>query len=82
MTYFHKSIRGRHIKPVEKQDYKMADATAADETATETITLRVKDQAGDEMFFKVKKNTKMQVTNWCSLNILDCADHNIQVKFS
>jgi hypothetical protein len=27
----------------------------------ETITLRVKDQTGDEMFFKVKKGTKMQV---------------------
>ena len=38
---------------------KMADA---DENASETITLRVKDQTGDEMFFKVKKNTKMQVS--------------------
>ena len=28
---------------------------------TGEITLRVKDQTGDEMFFKVKKNTKMQV---------------------
>lgn len=27
----------------------------------ENITLRVKDQTGDEMFFKVKKGTKMQV---------------------
>ena len=27
----------------------------------DTITLRVKDQTGDEMFFKVKKGTKMQV---------------------
>jgi len=25
-----------------------------------TITLRVRDQTGDEMFFKVKKETKMQ----------------------
>jgi hypothetical protein len=27
----------------------------------DTITLRVRDQTGDEMFFKVKKTTKMQV---------------------
>lgn len=31
------------------------------EDTGDTITLRVKDQTGDEMFFKVKKNTKMQV---------------------
>lgn len=37
---------------------KMADG--GEETG-DTITLRVKDQTGDEMFFKVKKNTKMQV---------------------
>jgi hypothetical protein len=37
----------------------MADAAA--DSAGETITLRVKDQTGDEMFFKVKKNTRMQV---------------------
>ena len=64
----------------------MADATAADETATETITLRVKDQAGDEMFFKVKKNTKMQVINWCLLNIPCGADHkayrNVHMKLN
>jgi hypothetical protein len=32
----------------------------------ETITLRVKDQGGDEMFFKVKKNTVMKVMNFCT----------------
>ena len=31
----------------------------ADEKASETITIRVKDQSGDETFFKVKKTTKM-----------------------
>ena len=36
-------------------------ADDGDDTGNETITLRVKDQTGDEMFFKVKKNTKMQV---------------------
>ena len=36
-------------------------ADGADDANNETITLRVKDQTGDEMFFKVKKNTKMQV---------------------
>ena len=81
-----KSNCRRHSIPVEKQDYKMADATAADETASETITLRVKDQAGDEMFFKVKKNTKMQVTNWCLLNIPFGADHktyrNVHMKLN
>jgi len=30
------------------------------EEDTTTVTLRVKDQQGDEMFFKVKKETKMQ----------------------
>jgi len=30
------------------------------EEDTTTVTLRVKDQGGDEMFFKVKKETKMQ----------------------
>ena len=50
----------------------MSDA-ANEETATETITLRVKDQTGDEMFFKVKKNTKMQVIKCCfrTLNIVE-----------
>lgn len=36
-------------------------ADGAEDAGNETITLRVKDQTGDEMFFKVKKNTKMQV---------------------
>mmetsp|Transcript_40870 Transcript_40870/g.41747 ORF Transcript_40870/g.41747 Transcript_40870/m.41747 type:complete len:93 (+) Transcript_40870:84-362(+) len=36
----------------------MAEAAPADEGG-ETITLRVRDQTGDEMFFKVKKTTKM-----------------------
>lgn len=39
-------------------------ADDGDDTGNETITLRVKDQTGDEMFFKVKKNTKMQVSLW------------------
>lgn len=34
----------------------MADG---EETAGDTIQLRVRDQTGDEMFFKVKKTTKM-----------------------
>lgn len=38
-----------------------AMADGAEDAGNETITLRVKDQTGDEMFFKVKKNTKMQV---------------------
>jgi hypothetical protein len=38
-------------------------ADGAEDAGNETITLRVKDQTGDEMFFKVKKNTKMQVYN-------------------
>lgn len=38
-------------------------ADGAEDAGNETITLRVKDQTGDEMFFKVKKNTKMQVSN-------------------
>lgn len=29
------------------------------EAVSDTITLRVKEQTGDEMFFKVKKTTKM-----------------------
>jgi small ubiquitin-related modifier len=33
---------------------------AEEEGGGETITIRVKDQTGDEMFFKVKKGTKMQ----------------------
>ena len=37
-------------------------ADGAEDAGNETITLRVKDQTGDEMFFKVKKNTKMQVS--------------------
>lgn len=42
-------------------------ADGADDANNETITLRVKDQTGDEMFFKVKKNTKMQVgDNTCA----------------
>ena len=32
---------------------------AAKEEGGETITLRVKDQTGEETFFKVKKSTKM-----------------------
>ena len=32
----------------------------ADEKESDTITIRVKDQGGDETFFKVKKTTKMQ----------------------
>lgn len=36
------------------------DPGAADnEAVVETITVRVKDQAGEEMIFKVKKTTKM-----------------------
>ena len=31
-----------------------------DETNSESITIRVKDQGGEEMFFKVKKTTKME----------------------
>ena len=31
-----------------------------DEADDSTVTLRVRDQNGDEMFFKVKKETKMQ----------------------
>jgi len=34
----------------------MSDDTPA---ATTTITIRVKDQAGDETFFKIKKTTEM-----------------------
>jgi small ubiquitin-related modifier len=30
-----------------------------DESDANTVTLRVRDQGGDEMFFKVKKETKM-----------------------
>lgn len=41
----------------------LAMADGAEDAGNETITLRVKDQTGDEMFFKVKKNTKMQVSN-------------------
>eukprot|EP01036_Dinobryon_divergens_P014646 gene14646-19809_t len=33
--------------------------TEAEENGGEAITLRVKDQTGEEMFFKVKKTTKM-----------------------
>jgi small ubiquitin-related modifier len=36
----------------------MADAPAQEE-GEKTITLRVRDQSGEEMFFKVKKSTKM-----------------------
>jgi small ubiquitin-related modifier len=36
----------------------MAEA-AATEKANNTITVRVKDQTGEETFFKVKKTTKM-----------------------
>lgn len=46
----------RQIKSIQTKLYKMGDE-AADAT---TVTLRVRDQAGDEMFFKVKKETKMQ----------------------
>ena len=40
----------------------MADTTSSTqaESGEDVITLRVKDQTGDEMFFKVKKTTKMQ----------------------
>ena len=39
----------------------MADTTSStQELGEDVITLRVKDQTGDEMFFKVKKTTKMQ----------------------
>lgn len=34
-------------------------AEGGDAAAPETITLKLKDQTGEEMFFKVKKNTKM-----------------------
>ena len=33
---------------------------AGDESSPDSITIRVKDAAGDEMFFKVKKTTKME----------------------
>ena len=35
----------------------MSDAPA--EEGSETITLKVRDQSGEEMFFKVKKTTKL-----------------------
>mmetsp|Transcript_6484 Transcript_6484/g.6630 ORF Transcript_6484/g.6630 Transcript_6484/m.6630 type:complete len:183 (+) Transcript_6484:63-611(+) len=38
----------------------MADNGEEGNVDPDTITLRVKDQTGDEMFFKVKKGTKMQ----------------------
>lgn len=41
---------------MEKTEGESAAAPAAD---SETITLRVKDQSQEEMFFKVKKSTKM-----------------------
>eukprot|EP00604_Paraphysomonas_vestita_P002566 CAMPEP_0174817740 /NCGR_PEP_ID=MMETSP1107-20130205/262_1 /TAXON_ID=36770 /ORGANISM="Paraphysomonas vestita, Strain GFlagA" /LENGTH=95 /DNA_ID=CAMNT_0016028725 /DNA_START=52 /DNA_END=339 /DNA_ORIENTATION=- len=31
-----------------------------EEIANETITLKVRDQTGEEMFFKVKKSTRLQ----------------------
>jgi small ubiquitin-related modifier len=37
----------------------MADG-AETEAKEDTITLRVREQTGEEMFFKVKKGTKMQ----------------------
>lgn len=36
----------------------MSDAPA-EEVNNETITLKVRNQSGDEMFFKVKKTTKL-----------------------
>ena len=35
----------------------MEDATNADGEGNDTITLRVRDQTGDEMFFKVEYDT-------------------------
>lgn len=34
-------------------------AEGGDDAGSDSITLRVKEQTGDEMFFKVKKSTKM-----------------------
>ncbi len=35
-------------------------AEAGEESSPDSITIRVKDAAGEEMFFKVKKTTKME----------------------
>ncbi len=35
-------------------------AESSEEVPTESITIRVKDGGGEEMFFKVKKTTKME----------------------
>mmetsp|Transcript_3699 Transcript_3699/g.8586 ORF Transcript_3699/g.8586 Transcript_3699/m.8586 type:complete len:93 (+) Transcript_3699:40-318(+) len=37
----------------------MSDTAAAGGEEEQTITIRVRDQTGEEMFFKVKKTTKM-----------------------
>jgi len=37
----------------------MADATTSSTDADQVISVKVRDQSGDEMIFKVKKTTKM-----------------------
>mmetsp|Transcript_22577 Transcript_22577/g.34814 ORF Transcript_22577/g.34814 Transcript_22577/m.34814 type:complete len:93 (+) Transcript_22577:140-418(+) len=37
----------------------MSDEAAPAETTNEPITIRVRDQTGEETFFKIKKTTKM-----------------------
>ena len=38
----------------------LGDGKTTDEDIDEIITIRVRDQTGDEMFFKVQKNTKLE----------------------
>ncbi|KAG7352665.1 ubiquitin-2/rad60 SUMO-like protein [Nitzschia inconspicua] len=38
----------------------MSDNEKAADEGNETITIRIRDQTGEETFFKIKKTTKMQ----------------------
>ena len=49
------SVVGINLTPYKYKTAKMAEEGGAD---GETITLRVKDQTGDEMFFKVHKDVQ------------------------
>ena len=53
---FFKLIHQRKLK-FERTTPTMSDSEA--KPSADTITVRVKDQAGDETFFKIKNTTKM-----------------------
>lgn len=56
--------KSNHLIIIRPMDGESAPAPAAD---AETITLRVKDQSAEEMFFKVKKSTKMSKVHYARI---------------